>query len=81
MTTKKKAKRYISRAVLQRALSVAAEAIAEQNYGAARELVLNILERVEECDGLSPRVRGTLDDHSCDAIRYGLIPACARNTV
>jgi len=46
----KKSKRYISRAVLKTEMSVIAQCVAEQNYGRARELVLDVLERVEEYD-------------------------------
>jgi len=47
---KKQSKRYISRAVLKTEMSVIAQCVAEQNYGRVRELVLDVLERVEEYD-------------------------------
>lgn len=46
----KKSDRYICRKVLQTELSVAADCLQRMDYGQARKLILQVLERVKEYD-------------------------------
>ena len=47
---KPKQKHYISRAVLRTELSVAADCIIMANFGEARKIINQVLDRVEEYD-------------------------------